>query len=103
MPERFLLQILRNLVTHGILDSTRGVEGGYTLERSLSDISLLEVIEAVDGPLISTIPGGEGLPEESREKLEYTLSEVTGLVRRELAAVKLAHLLPAVDVQVSHH
>ena len=31
MPERFLLQILRNLVTHGILRSTRGVDGGYTL------------------------------------------------------------------------
>ncbi len=29
MPERFLLQILRNLVTHGILRSTRGVDGGY--------------------------------------------------------------------------
>jgi Rrf2 family protein len=29
MPERFLLQILRSLVTHGILGSTRGVDGGY--------------------------------------------------------------------------
>ena len=28
MPERFLLQVLRNLVTHGILQSTRGVGGG---------------------------------------------------------------------------
>ena len=32
MPERFLLQILRNLVAHGILGSTRGVDGGYTLD-----------------------------------------------------------------------
>ena len=31
MPERFLLQILRSLVTHGILKSTRGVDGGYVL------------------------------------------------------------------------
>ena len=54
MPERFLLQILRNLVTHGILNSTRGVEGGYTLERPPEQISLLEVIEAIDGPIGST-------------------------------------------------
>ena len=44
MPERFLLQILRHLVAHGILDSARGVEGGYVLERSPDEISLLEVI-----------------------------------------------------------
>ena len=49
MPERFLLQILRNLVTHGILRSTRGVDGGYALVRPADQISLLEVIEAKIG------------------------------------------------------
>lgn len=93
MPERFLLQILRNLVAHGILGSTRGVEGGYTLERSPDEISLLEVIEAIEGPLISAVPVGEGLPEGSRTKLEQALAEVTALARRELEAVKLADLL----------
>lgn len=68
MPERFLLQILRNLVAHGILGSTRGVEGGYTLERSAEEISLLEVIEAIEGPLISALPAGEGLPQDSRSR-----------------------------------
>ena len=46
MPERFLLQILRSLVTHGILTSTRGVVGGYMLARRPEDISLLDLIEA---------------------------------------------------------
>ena len=40
MPERFLLQILRSLVTHGILRSSRGVDGGYVLDRSADDVSL---------------------------------------------------------------
>ena len=101
MPERFLLQILRNLVRHGILGSTRGVEGGYTLERSPADISLLEVIEAVNGPMTSMRPLHKGLPEESKTKLECALKEVTDLARRELRAVKLAHLLPGGDGQVS--
>lgn len=93
MPERFLLQILRNLVTHGILGSTRGVEGGYVLERSPEEVSLLEVIEAVDGPVAASLPG-DGLSEPASSKLKCTLAGVTELARRELAAVKLAHLLP---------
>jgi Rrf2 family protein len=95
MPERFLLQVLRSLVTHGILGSTRGVEGGYTLERSPAEISLLDVIEAIDGPLGTTALIHEGLPEESKTKLECALNEVTELARHELRAVKLAHLLPS--------
>jgi len=94
MPERFLLQILRNLVAHGILESTRGVDGGYTLERGADEISLLEVIEAIDGPLNSAMPIGDGLPGDSKSKLETALADVTEVARRELAAVKLAHLLP---------
>jgi Rrf2 family transcriptional regulator, cysteine metabolism repressor len=97
MPERFLLQILRNLVMHGILGSTRGVDGGYMLDRSPSEISLLEVIEAVDGPLISSFPIQEGLPEGSRTKLECALREVTEIARQELRSVKIAHLLPGKD------
>jgi Rrf2 family protein len=102
MPERFLLQILRNLVTHGILGSTRGVEGGYTLQRNPADISLLDVIEAVDGPLNSSAPIQEGLPKESNTKLECVLREIAELARRELRSTTLAHLLPAVNGQANH-
>ena len=73
MPERFLLQILRSLVTHGILRSTRGVDGGYSLRRNPGDISLLEVIEAVDGPMNSAAAGSRGasrrVPNEARMHL----------------------------------
>jgi Rrf2 family protein len=98
MPERFLLQILRNLVAHGILSSTRGVDGGYSLERQPEDISLLELIEAIDGPMNSTLPINEGLSPESKSKLELAMSEVTARARHELEAVKLADLLPQATV-----
>lgn len=48
MSERFLLQILRRLVTHGLLRSTRGVVGGYCLSRSAAKITLGDIVEAVD-------------------------------------------------------
>ena len=96
MPERFLLQILRNLVTHGILGSTRGVDGGYTLERHPDELSLLELIEAVDGPYGPSFLFHEGLPEGPRTTLECAFEKVAELTRKELRSIKLAHLLPAV-------
>jgi Rrf2 family protein len=93
MPERFLLQILRNLVTHGILRSTRGVDGGYTLVRPPSEVSLLEVIEAIDGPLNSDSNLGDVLSEDSHDKLQGALSEVTATARQQLEAIKLSQLL----------
>lgn len=93
MPERFLLQILRSLVNHGILRSTRGVDGGYTLVRPPEDISVLQVIEAIEGPLASSIPLGETLPEESQTKLKTALEQVTLSARTQLEAIKLSQLM----------
>jgi len=94
MPERFLLQILRNLVAHGILSSTRGVDGGYTLDRAPEEISLLEIIEAIDGPITPMIPSAGGFPVGSKVKLEGALTSITETARKELQAIKIAHLLP---------
>jgi Rrf2 family protein len=94
MPERFLLQILRNLVTHGILCSTRGVDGGYTLDREPEEISLLEIIEAIEGPITPVIPIARWLLASSKLKLEVALTSITETARKELEAIKLAHLLP---------
>ena len=92
MPERFLLQILRNLVAHGVLESTRGVDGGYTLRQPSHDVSLLDIIEAVDGPMVSTLPVAEGLQTECRQKLEDLLSQVNDEARTRLASIRLSDL-----------
>ncbi len=51
VPEDFLAKILKTLVDQGLVRSTRGPHGGYALARPASDISFLEVIEAVEGPI----------------------------------------------------
>ena len=93
MPERFLLQILRVLVTHGILKSTRGVDGGYSLSRPADQISLLEVIEAIDGPLEGDSLMAEG-PGDAQSKLQTALKQVTNTARNQLEAITLSQLLP---------
>jgi Rrf2 family protein len=94
MPERFLLQILRNLVNKGILQSTRGVDGGYALERKPDEISLLDVIEAIEGPVNTTMPPADGLPEPTQARLNRAMNDVNIHLRKELAAITMAHLLP---------
>lgn len=94
MPSRFLLQILRRLVAHGILRSSRGVDGGYALERAPEEISLLDLIEAIDGPLAPSVSPGDALPAASRAKLEQALSDVTRRARDDLGAIMLSDLLP---------
>jgi Rrf2 family protein len=49
IPSRFLVQILLQLKGAGILQSTRGASGGYQLARDPAEITLGEVMSAVDG------------------------------------------------------
>lgn len=51
IPKSFLAKILQKLARAGIVKSTRGVKGGFRLALAPSDISLLRVIEAIQGPL----------------------------------------------------
>jgi Rrf2 family protein len=51
VPEDFLAKILKTLVDHGLVRSCRGPHGGYALARPSPDISFLDVIEAVEGPV----------------------------------------------------
>ena len=51
IPMRYLLKIIRSLVKSGILNSYRGIEGGYGIAKTPDQINFLDVIEAVDGPI----------------------------------------------------
>ena len=49
----YLTKILRTLTAQGILESTRGMGGGFSLARQPEFITLMEVLVALDGPLPS--------------------------------------------------
>ena len=65
IPELFLLKVLKMLVSARILQSLKGPSGGYRLARPANKITLLEVVEAVDGPMRGRVDfsghGGGGL------------------------------------------
>ena len=54
VPLPLLSKVLQKLVRSGLLMSEQGVNGGYRLARAAGDISTLEVIRAIDGPIILT-------------------------------------------------
>jgi Rrf2 family transcriptional regulator, cysteine metabolism repressor len=51
MPVQFLEQLFAVLRRAGILSSQRGVKGGYRFAREPSEVTVLEVVELLDGPL----------------------------------------------------
>jgi Rrf2 family cysteine metabolism transcriptional repressor len=50
IPVQFLEQLFAVLRRAGILKSQRGVKGGYTFARQPADITVLEIVELLDGP-----------------------------------------------------
>jgi Rrf2 family protein len=55
IPEKYLVHILNLLRRNGLVASRRGKQGGYSLAKEPSEITLGDVIRQVDGPLISTL------------------------------------------------
>ncbi len=52
VPAKFTLKILRKLKTDGLVKSFKGSGGGFALAKKPSEINLLEIMEAIDGPII---------------------------------------------------
>jgi Rrf2 family transcriptional regulator, cysteine metabolism repressor len=49
IPEQFLEQLFSTLRRAGLLTSHRGMKGGYTLARAADEITVLEVVQTLDG------------------------------------------------------
>jgi Rrf2 family protein len=52
IPPSFLAKIISQLSIAGLLHTSRGARGGVTLARNAKDISMLDVVEAIDGPIL---------------------------------------------------
>jgi Rrf2 family protein len=93
IPERFLLKVLKPLVSAQILLSIKGPNGGYRLARSPNDISMLDVVEAVDGPIRGAAPLN---PRENdhglHRRLDQVCSQIADQVRKHLGKVRVSEL-----------
>jgi Rrf2 family cysteine metabolism transcriptional repressor len=85
MPVQFLEQLFSTLRRNGLLSSHRGVKGGYTLARPADEISVLEVVQALDGKVGEEGKEAGGIWEEGVEALRAVFSQTTigDIARRE--------------------
>jgi Rrf2 family transcriptional regulator, iron-sulfur cluster assembly transcription factor len=95
IPEHFLAKILQDLSRNRLLNSFKGRGGGFRLARPASQLKLIEVIEAIDGPEF-----GQGcllgLPECSDETpcpLHYQWSDIKSTILHMLDRTSIQHVV----------
>jgi Rrf2 family transcriptional regulator, iron-sulfur cluster assembly transcription factor len=78
-PPQFLTKVFQSLTKAGVVKSYRGVKGGFSLARQASDVSMKDVIEAIEGPIClnrdKTCPV-DVIWEEARAAMTGVLSRV---------------------------
>lgn len=56
IPEKYLVHILLQLKRAGLVRSIRGAQGGYMLAQSPDNITLEDIVTAIDGPIMDPLP-----------------------------------------------
>lgn len=88
IPLHFLEQLFAGLRRAGVLQSQRGVKGGYSFQRPPSEVTILEVVETVDGRI--TPPGGAG---EAARGTEFVWAEARSVLADLLEGLTIADMV----------
>jgi Rrf2 family protein len=98
IPKRFLEQILNDLKSAGIVQSKRGVAGGYRLARPPEEITLASIVRHIEGPLapVGCVSGHFykkcSCPDESRCAIRSVMKEIRDAVVAIAERVTIAEL-----------
>lgn len=98
IPKRFLEQILNDLKSAGMLESKRGIAGGYRLKLPPDKITLADVIRHIEGPLAPVSCVSErfyekcSCPNEDKCAIRSVMKEVRDAIVRILEGVTVAQL-----------
>jgi len=94
VPAAYLSKVIQGLARSGLIDSRRGRNGGVTLAYPPDEITILEVVRAVDPPRrIRKCPLGPGYHGKNLCPLHRRLDEAVESVERELGETTLAEIL----------
>jgi Rrf2 family protein len=99
LPQEALAKILQRLVKGRFLISHHGTNGGYMLSRRAEDISTLEVILAIDGPLFITSCSTDhsDCQQLSKCSVKEPLAKVSHSIREVLAKISIADMMDQKD------
>lgn len=105
IPPEYLLKILQQLVRAGILRAERGRKGGFLLRKPPELTTMLEVIEALDGPITGRIEVRDEIlgAENVKDELETVCGQVAAFARSQLGEVTFARLVETGRCPTSPH
>jgi Rrf2 family cysteine metabolism transcriptional repressor len=89
VPANFLAQILLDLRDHGLISSRRGNRGGYTLARPPEEISLYDILMAVEGQCLQLSGNFKG---RSGRRLKQVWDEIGKVIVEKTRSYTLDHL-----------
>ena len=94
IPSSFVAKILTRLARQGIVQTQRGLTGGVRLNRPAEEITLLEVIEAIDGPIALNlcVRGPELCPLEENCRVHPIWDVLNVDLRERLSRINFAQL-----------
>lgn len=95
IPPRFLVQILLQLKRARLVTSTRGSQGGYRLQRAPQEISMAEVLDAIDGAESPALAATGKSPFSST--LMVWCDEMSAIQHGRLAQITLTAMLDRVS------
>jgi Rrf2 family protein len=72
IPDTVLAKVMQQYVRAGVLQAKRGPQGGFSLTQPAKEISLLEIIEAVEGSLKNSY----GIAEQAKQKIAVNMQEI---------------------------
>ena len=93
LPLPVVSKILKVLTREGFLVSHRGAKGGYSLARRPEDVTVVAVIDALEGPIALTECGAGACERESRCVVRAPWQRINRVVRKSLEDVRLSDLI----------
>jgi Rrf2 family cysteine metabolism transcriptional repressor len=95
VPKQYLEQLLGSLRRSGLVGSVRGAQGGYQLARPPEEITVLDVIDAMEGPLkLSECMNDESACDRVQQcPVRHVWQKLTDSINRELAGITLGDML----------
>ncbi|HET7451440.1 MAG TPA: SUF system Fe-S cluster assembly regulator [Thermoanaerobaculia bacterium] len=95
LPLPTVSKVLKALARAGLLESQRGLRGGYALAREAAEISLADILAAMEGPVSLTQcnePQGRRCPQESLCPVTDNWKRINHVVRQALSNITLAEM-----------
>lgn len=96
IPRKFLEHVVRNLREADLVQSTPGPKGGYRLNHPATAITVAQIIQSVNGPLLPVerlVPDGHpSHQQEPIRRLQAVVDDIRTFARQQLESVTLADL-----------